>query len=59
MSEKHSIASKARWAGIPEEERRLRMQKIAQLKWDKMTVAEKLRIGRELIKKRWSKKTSQ
>ena len=50
MSEKHSIASKARWAGIPEEERRLRMQKIAQLKWDTMSVSEKLRIGRELNK---------
>lgn len=36
MSEKHSIASKARWAGIPLKKRTEIMRARANEKWDKV-----------------------
>lgn len=35
MSGKHSKASKARWAGIPSEERSRRMSAASRARWDK------------------------
>jgi len=54
MSEKHSIASKARWAGISAEERTRRMSAIAKRRMMMMSKEERLKLGRALNKKRWA-----
>lgn len=55
MSEKHSAASRARWAGIPKEERSRIMSERALQRVDKMSPKE-LKAHAELMNKKKAEK---
>lgn len=56
MSEKHTMARKARWAKVPAEERKRIMVGLAKLKSAKMTKEERSNHGKMMSKERWKRK---
>lgn len=52
MSEKHSVANKAKWANIPPEKRSKIMSKIAKTRMAALTPRQRKKIGRTLTNAR-------
>lgn len=55
MSQKHSIASKKRWAAIPKQERSKMMAKLVTKRHKSMTPDAKKKLGAFLMKTRVAK----
>lgn len=51
-TKKHSKASKARWAGVPKEERSRRMSELAKLRMKNKSPVERKAIAMSLVKAR-------
>ena len=56
MSEKHSIASRARWLPVSSEDRKKRMSYAAKIRWSKLNRKERLAYSQMMLKAKLNKK---